>query len=290
MSTPISNFGFSRNNLTVSFQNLTLNIEAGTTFAWDFGDGNNSTEKNPIHNYVEAGFFSVKLTSTTLTEVSEINIAIGVGSLTSMLNTPVLSLCFYYLPSTFLIKNEQLVTLIQTWQVYLQPLMENPLVDTIDTHNELQWSALSNKLIAMLVAKDIIISESTAYLANAANEGSSASSTSSASNNLSRSIKSIETGPVRTEWYEGNNHQANSETLKNIGDSFRSASGPNGIVDQLKKSICTLASRIEIYLPECGQNKPYMNFKLGGTPDIGSALNSGVELLYQDAWETNINW
>ncbi|MBB6461992.1 PKD domain-containing protein [Flammeovirga kamogawensis] len=34
-----------------------------TTWAWDFGDGNSSTEQNPIYTYAEAGTYTVELTS-----------------------------------------------------------------------------------------------------------------------------------------------------------------------------------------------------------------------------------
>ena len=33
-----------------------------TSYLWDFGDGNKSSEKNPIHTYKETGVFTVSLT------------------------------------------------------------------------------------------------------------------------------------------------------------------------------------------------------------------------------------
>ena len=290
MSAPLANFGFSRNLLTVDFKNLTLNIEAGTTFAWDFGDGGVSNLKNPSHVYSEDGFFNVRLTSTTGTDISDINMTIGVGNLTNILNTSLLALTFYYLPSTLLTKSEQLVTLIQTWQMYLQPIMENPLVDAQDTHNEFMWPALSNKLIAMLVAKEVILKEATSYLANIANEGASASSSNTTSNSSpGRSIKSIETGPTKTEWYEGNDSVTNSETLKNIGASFTRALAPGGILELLTKAICELSQKLTIYLPTCGQPpKPVRGFRIGTTPQVGSYFNA--KILEQEYWETEIPW
>ncbi len=35
-----------------------------TTWLWDFGDGNTSTQKDPIHQYTSAGIFTVSLTAT----------------------------------------------------------------------------------------------------------------------------------------------------------------------------------------------------------------------------------
>ncbi|HPP77109.1 PKD domain-containing protein, partial [Methanospirillum sp.] len=46
--------------LTVQFTDLS--IGPPTSYAWDFGDGGNSTEANPSHVYTTAGTYTVKLT------------------------------------------------------------------------------------------------------------------------------------------------------------------------------------------------------------------------------------
>ncbi|MTI40106.1 PKD domain-containing protein [Fulvivirga lutimaris] len=46
------------NFLEYSFKNSSLNA---ATYAWDFGDGNTSTEKSPTHTYAEAGVYAVTL-------------------------------------------------------------------------------------------------------------------------------------------------------------------------------------------------------------------------------------
>lgn len=49
--------------LDVQFTNNTTGI--GTiTYAWDFGDGNNSTDENPSHTYTDNGVYTVSLTAT----------------------------------------------------------------------------------------------------------------------------------------------------------------------------------------------------------------------------------
>jgi PGF-pre-PGF domain-containing protein len=45
--------------LTVSFFDASRN--SPTAWAWDFGDGTNSTEQNPVHTYTEAGLYTVTL-------------------------------------------------------------------------------------------------------------------------------------------------------------------------------------------------------------------------------------
>jgi PKD repeat protein len=50
--------------LTVYF--LDLSDEAAASWSWDFGDGENSTERDPIHEYKNAGSYTVSLTATGL--------------------------------------------------------------------------------------------------------------------------------------------------------------------------------------------------------------------------------
>ena len=50
------------NGKKVAFQGLT---NSATSWMWDFGDGNTSTEKNPVHVYTEGGYYTAKLTATS---------------------------------------------------------------------------------------------------------------------------------------------------------------------------------------------------------------------------------
>lgn len=45
----------------VAFSALTLNADQ---WQWDFGDGNNSQEKNPVHIYDQGGIYTITLTAT----------------------------------------------------------------------------------------------------------------------------------------------------------------------------------------------------------------------------------
>ncbi len=45
---------------TASFRNISM---GGINFAWDFGDGNTSTETSPTHTYNQVGFYTVTLTA-----------------------------------------------------------------------------------------------------------------------------------------------------------------------------------------------------------------------------------
>lgn len=50
-----------RNNHRVQFTNLSNDVGVATNWLWEFGDGNTSSEKNPIHTYTKSGKFTVKL-------------------------------------------------------------------------------------------------------------------------------------------------------------------------------------------------------------------------------------
>ncbi len=56
--------GIPGQNLNFSSAGSTDPEGLALTYAWDFGDGNNSTEANPVHAYATAGIYSVSLTVT----------------------------------------------------------------------------------------------------------------------------------------------------------------------------------------------------------------------------------
>lgn len=55
-------FSFSVEGRTVTFENKSMDA---VSYSWDFGDGNTSTEENPIHTYAEDGTYTVVLTGTS---------------------------------------------------------------------------------------------------------------------------------------------------------------------------------------------------------------------------------
>jgi len=77
---PISNFEAIIECDQVSFISTSINLV--TSYLWDFGDGNSSTEQNPTHTYTNSGIYSVSLKvtndngSNTNTKNNFINIVI----------------------------------------------------------------------------------------------------------------------------------------------------------------------------------------------------------------------
>ncbi|HOK37291.1 MAG TPA: PKD domain-containing protein [Bacteroidales bacterium] len=67
-ASPVANFSFNDSigcdNLTVQFIDLSNNNPI--SWFWEFGDGQTSTEQNPVHSYTQAGVYSVSLTATNV--------------------------------------------------------------------------------------------------------------------------------------------------------------------------------------------------------------------------------
>lgn len=58
---PKASFSYEVEDLTVTFTNISKDA---TTYAWEFGDGETSTEANPVHTYAENGEYTVTLTAS----------------------------------------------------------------------------------------------------------------------------------------------------------------------------------------------------------------------------------
>ena len=53
-------FSFNQNNNSLTFQNESTKA---TNYLWDFGDGNTSTDENPVHTYLADGVYTIQLTA-----------------------------------------------------------------------------------------------------------------------------------------------------------------------------------------------------------------------------------
>lgn len=257
MAIPVPYFGYSKNGLEVTFHNYSSN--SPTAYAWDFGDGNGSIEKNPVHTFGEEGFFSISLTATNADGVSEPTVlSIGVGSTVgSSLNASILELIDQYMPSALSGESSstEKISLILRWQLYLQPLVITPnVVEEADVHNEFKWPGLVNFLIAQLCSYDVILQGANQFLSASGNLGGdqSSSSTGTSTTATDGTLKSIKTGPAEAEFYEGKTESEAAEVIANIGAAYSSATKAGGALDQLKSSICQLSKRVNIYLPMCG--------------------------------------
>lgn len=58
---PVASFTSAATELVVAFTSTSTDA---TSYSWDFGDGNTSTDENPSNTYAAAGTYTVKLTAT----------------------------------------------------------------------------------------------------------------------------------------------------------------------------------------------------------------------------------
>ncbi len=62
---PEANFTYTVENLTVYFNDTSMDPDGNiSSWLWDFGDMNTSTEQNPVHTYSAPGVYNVTLTVT----------------------------------------------------------------------------------------------------------------------------------------------------------------------------------------------------------------------------------
>lgn len=85
-----SNFSSSVSGPTVTFTNTSTNAD---DYLWDFGDGNSSTEKNPVHTYANVGAYTVKLTASSpcnsSEKTAEVTATVGVNEFLAQLDVRV---------------------------------------------------------------------------------------------------------------------------------------------------------------------------------------------------------
>ena len=65
---PDFDMSFTEGDQTVTFTNMSTDAD---TYAWDFGDGNTSTDENPMHTYAADGIYDVTLTASNSSGSSE---------------------------------------------------------------------------------------------------------------------------------------------------------------------------------------------------------------------------
>lgn len=255
MAKPVAYFGYSINGLDITLKNMSLNNP--TAQEWDFGDNTpKDSRKNPQHTYSTPGLYEVSLTVTNDDGTGEpLTIRIGIGDNVEILGNNIYQLIDQYMPTGLRgeLDHDEKVSLIQKWQLYLQPLIEEPKeVNKQDTHNEQAWPALANILIAQLSAYDIILQGANQFLAQSGKEGGSSSGSTETPGTGVQQKKSIETGPTKVEWYQ--DETKSTEDMSNIGKAFSSSIRAGGALDMLKESICQLSRRVGVYLPMCGQD------------------------------------
>lgn len=222
-------FNYVNNGLVVTFQNLSTGIHTTSTYTWEFGDGDTSTDKNPAHTYNGAGFFVVKLTITTGADSSSVEIQIGVATTGNPApsNLSILDMINKSIPLGITLNVSTAVNSIRRWQDFIFPIVNPPTLES-EKYLELSYSPLANQLIAELTVIDIIIEGANSFLISQGNQSGA----------TGKELKKITTGPAESEWFSG------SEVWAEIMKS-------GGAFDQIQKHTCQLASQLRVALDFC---------------------------------------
>lgn len=248
--------------LEVSFRVLDPRVPAKAIFSWDFGDskGIAYNQKQPTYTYEKSGFYPVTLTITSsdgsvdlsATKVVLVNILANTN-----LSNSIYVLIDKYIPSEI----NQGMTLedkkifINKWQLYIGPLVNHEIPDNKIT-DELYYEGLENQLIMELAVWDFATVTLTNLILSTGEYLSQLTSTKETTGDGESEpekargdrIKQITTGPTEVQYYD-----KVSESVSSLYKAYTTAAGPNGILEELKRNLCILASRLDIFLPFCDQ-------------------------------------
>ena len=122
--------------------------------------------------------------------------------------------------------------------------------------DELCYEALENEVIIELASWDFVIVKILNLLTSTSEYLSQLTSTKEQTGDgtskpeLARGdrIKQITTGPTEVQYYD-----TLADATSSLWKTLSQAMQPGGLIDELRKNLCMLASRLEIYLPFCDE-------------------------------------
>lgn len=146
---------------------------------------------------------------------------------------------------------------ITKWQLYIFPLVNHTI--PLDKYNdELWYEGLENQLIMELAVWDylniqiqnilLVAGNSFREIISTESHGPDQDGDSPGEHARGDRIKQITTGPTEVQYYD-----KISESISSLWSTYSKMIQPGGYMDELRKNLCMLASRLEIYLPFCDQ-------------------------------------
>lgn len=265
-------FDFSTVGLRAKFTNLSEDISSQVIYTWDFGDGSQSHDLDPVHIYKAIGKYRVTLTARSQKNNEELGFTSQMLMVSDFIKTH-LSDSIYKLIDTYIpfpvfgrVNMSTKRQFIEKWQLYIMPLV-NHFIPVEEYNNELYYEALENQLIMELAAYDFMVNqvnltfqaisqsvkdnnEVTCLVPSQEEEdiiGSSSSSSSSTVASSGGKVKKITAGPTEVEYFDSS--ASDSDAAANALKAMQ----PGGVIDIIKQNICMLAERLEIYLPICNR-------------------------------------
>lgn len=269
----IANFSYTMAGLTATFADGSSNTggPAISSYNWNFGDGNTSTSQNPSHTYSAAGIYGVVLVVGDGVTTASITRYLLVTSTAGVIPVTILEMVLFKIPPS-LFSTMALLTYIQRYQLMLReaPPTEIPLLSVFD---ETAWPSMFNVLIAELVVLEAIRQMASIFAASGS-VSQLISSTSTSTEETEPELKKVKTGPAEAEWYSRfENASSITEQYANYYNTIF-AKGP-GMIVELQKSVCMLASSLEVYIPTiCGDIKgPFVGLDVVEANDIPDATD-----------------
>lgn len=256
-------FQFTVKDLEVSFM-INSKVPAEATFDWDFGDDTEVVHlRQPTHVYEKPGFYTVTLQikSRKCGYIQEVQKLIILSTVVkTRLTDSIYCLIDYLIPKELVSKmsSDEKSLYINKWQLYIHPLVDRSSGEEIpiaEYNNELYYEGLENQLVMELAAWDYLNVEIMKVLTSTANylrELNSNSSSGEGDEDSAKGerIKKIQTGPTEVEYYD-----SLSESNSSLFKAYSQLVKPGGFMDEMRKNLCMLAQRLNIYLPFCSQ--PY---------------------------------
>lgn len=272
-----TNFGFipTIKGLVASFL-ITGKVPPTIPVEWDFGDSNTAYNVRTVeHTYEKPGFYHVTVSYDDPVSKEKVSYSktIIVNNLTrTSLTGSIYELIDYYLPKELSIEMslDEKQVYITKWQLYLGPLV-NHCIPLEQFTNELYYEGLENQLVMELAVWDHLntklwdlLAKAGAYLSNVTEVKRDGDQDPADSSRGDR-IKQITTGPTEVQFYD-----TLSESIANLYSTYYKALQPGGIIDELKKNLCMLAERVEVWLPMCQRVKKVI------TPKVVNHRNPGL--------------
>lgn len=234
---------------------ITGKVPAITPVSWDFGDSNTAYNVQVVeHIYEKPGFYQVTASYIDNGETHTYSRILIINDLVeTSLDASIYDLINYYLPSEISVDMslEEKQVYIHKWQLYIGPLVNHPIPPSEYT-NELYYDGLENQLVMELAVWDHLNTKLWDLLARSGKYLSNVTDLNGDGEGGSRGdrIKAITTGPSEVQFYD-----KLSESIANLYSTYYKALQPGGIIDELKKNLCMLAERLNIWLPICQRVK-----------------------------------
>ena len=245
-------------------------IPAGYTPVWDFGVYNGTTEDNHF-NYESSGRYIIKLylSNDDGKELVGSKPVMVSDYVNTQLTDSIYNLINKYIPEDLNIKISMAdkESYIKKWQLYIQPLVNHD-VPIEEYSNELYYEGLENQLVMELAVYDYLYIQLQRMLIQTANQLNNmvigSESSEEGSNGRDR-IKQITTGPTEVQYFD-----TVTESVSSLFKAYTTATQPGGILDDLRKNLCMLSKRMDIYLPLC--DKP-ISIKV---PEVVNRRSPGI--------------